>query len=98
MLAVTIILSGYVNLKPRSTDQRPSCNQRFNTDNLKEPSVKNAFIFQVRNRFQSLAVLSLNLLKSTYMVIHFHREQQGMFRFKEGSKEEVNNPSNLKSH
>jgi len=52
------LVTAYVKLKLRSTGRKPSCNQRFNTDNLKEPSVKNAFITQLRNRFQSLAVLS----------------------------------------
>jgi len=52
------LVTAYVKLKLRSTCRKPSCNQRFNTDNLKEPSAKNAFITQLRNRFQSLAVLS----------------------------------------
>ena len=50
--------TAYVKLKLRSTGPKPPGNQRFNAENLKEPSVKNAFITQLRNRSQSLAVLS----------------------------------------
>ena len=52
------LVTVYVKLKLRSTGHKPPCNQRFNTDNLKELSVKNAFITQLRNLIQSLAVLS----------------------------------------
>ncbi|KAL9971331.1 hypothetical protein ACROYT_G023842 [Oculina patagonica] len=52
------LVTAYVKLKLRSTGHKPPCNQRFNIDNLKEQSVRNAFITQLRNRFQSLADLS----------------------------------------
>ena len=48
------LVAAFIKLKWRSADYRMTAQRCFDTEKLRDPKMKSAFVLQVKNRFQAL--------------------------------------------